>query len=239
MINKLKSHQYFKKVEELLFDIRDTQKENIYEAGQIIANSIMNDGILQSFGSGHSYAAAIEIADRAGGLIPSKVIRDPAQGEYERIEGVGEQLTTKLDIQENDCFVIISNSGRNPLVIELAEWVKKHNNKLIVVTSLDVSKGLTSRHSSGKNLYEYADVILDNRGEEGDAVIDIPELPVKVAATSSISAALLLQSAVLEAIEIMLEQNFEPPILMSANVDGGPEYNQRLREKYAHRIYRF
>jgi len=73
------------------------------------------------------------------------------------------------DLRPNDCFIIISNSGRNPLVVELADIVKKRGVKLIAVTSLDVSKKLTSRHSSGKNLYEFADVILDNRGVEGTA----------------------------------------------------------------------
>ncbi|WP_240829922.1 SIS domain-containing protein, partial [Listeria monocytogenes] len=41
---------------------------------KLVADSIMNDGIIQAFGSGHSYAAAIEVCGRAGGLIPSKVI---------------------------------------------------------------------------------------------------------------------------------------------------------------------
>src|SRR5699024_8496201 len=157
MVKSFRSKKYFEEINKLLNNLEETQQENIELAGSIISESIVNGGILQAFGSGHSYAAAIEISGRAGGLIPSKAIIDPAEGEYEKIEGVGIQLSKKIDIEKSDCFVIISNSGRNPLSIELAKWVKDHGNKLIVVTSLDASKKSNSRHSSGKKLYEYAD----------------------------------------------------------------------------------
>lgn len=229
---------YVKNVEDLIQDIKETQGSNIKRAAEIIAESIMNGGILQAFGSGHSYAAALEICGRAGGLIPSKIISENTEGFYEKIEGVGTALAKKIDVRENDCFVIISNSGRNPFGIELADWMKKKGNKIIVVTSLEVSKSMSSRHSSGKNLYEFADVVLDNRGVEGDSVMEIPGIPIKVCATSSISAALLLQSTIYEAILHMTSKGFIPPVYMSANVDGGPEFNNELETKYADRIFR-
>ena len=122
--------------------------------------------------------------------------------------------------------------------IEMAEWVKQHGNPLIVVTSLDVSKGMASRHGSGKKLYEFADVVLDNRGVEGDAVIEVPGLAVKVCGTSSVTAAVLLPSTVLAAIERMVQKGYTPPVYMGANVDGEPEFNEKLIKRYAHRIHR-
>ena len=234
----MSSDKFFNKVDELIADIKATQKKNISDAAAVIANSIMSGGIIQAFGSGHSYAAAIEIAGRAGGLIPAKVIEDKAKGQYEVIEGVGKKLMETADINPKDCFVIISNSGRNPLPIEIAQCAKEKSCKIIVVTSYEVSKKLTSRHSSGKKLYDFADVILDNRGTEGDSAIELPGLPVKVCATSSIAAALLLNCTVLEAIEIMLSKGYTPPIYMSENVDGGHEFNNKVKMKYANRIYR-
>lgn len=230
--------KYFKVVESLIKDIKETQKDNITKAAQIISESIMNGGIVHTFGSGHSYAAAIEVAGRAGGLIPSKAVQEPSRGQYEVIEGVGTKLMEDFDLRPNDCFIIISNSGRNPLPLEIADYVKKHGNKIIVVTSLDISKTMKSRHSSGKLLYEFADVVLDNRGVEGDAAIQLEGMQVKIGATSSIAAALLLNCAVLESIEMMLEKGYTPPVYMSANVDGGPEFNKKLTDKYADRLYR-
>ncbi len=229
---------YFDVIIDLMEEIRATQKDNIRSAAEIVAQSIMSGGILQAFGSGHSLAAAIEICGRAGGLIPTKFIEDSSRGIYETIEGVGTKLMEMSDFREQDCLVLISNSGRNPFSIEIADYAKKCGVKIIVVTSLEVSKTMTSRHSSGKKLYEFADVVLDNRVAEGDASIKLEGMPVKVCGTSSIAAALLLNSTILEAIEIMLSKGYVPPVFMSANVDGGPEFNKRLTDKYADRLRR-
>lgn len=231
-------NEYFKVIELLLNEIEATQGENITKAAHLIADTIMNGGILQAFGSGHSYAAAIEICGRAGGLIPSKVIKEPAMGNYEAIEGVGKLFVKRCDFRKEDVVIIISNSGRNPLPIEIALRVKEVGAKLIVVTSLEASKKLSCRHSDGKNLWQYADVILDNRVAFGDASIEVPGLPVKVCGTSSIAAAALLNASVLEAVKMMISKNFVPPVYMSANVDGGNEFNEKYLDKYSDRLNR-
>lgn len=228
---------FFDKARELTEELEKTQAESIHQAAKLVADSIMNDGIIQAFGSGHSYAAAIEVCGRAGGLIPSKVIMDPAGGYYESIEGVGSLLTHRLQAKPNDIFFLISNSGRNPMGIELAEWIKSQGCKLIVVTALDASQTAASRHSSGKLLYEFADVILDNRSVQGDAALELEGLEGKVCGTSSFSAVLLLQQTIYEAVELMLEKGYTPPVYRSANIDGGYEYNFAIEDKFADRIF--
>ncbi|EIA19966.1 SIS domain-containing protein [Listeria fleischmannii] len=230
---------FFDKARDLANVLEETQKDNIHEAASLVAEGIMNGGILQAFGSGHSYAAAIEICGRAGGLIPSKVIFDPAGGMYESIEGVGKLLTHRMQAKKNDIFFLISNSGRNPMSIELAEWVKNSGNKLVVVTALDASKASTSRHSSGKLLYEFGDVVLDNKSEFGDAALELPGLEGKVCGTSSFSAVLLLQQVIYEAVQMMIEKGYTPPVYRSANIDGGYEYNFALEDVYADRIFHY
>lgn len=230
---------FFDIIEKMIEDIKNTQGDNIKKAGELIADSIMKGGIIQSYGSGHSFAGAIEISHRAGGLMPTKAIKEPSMGKYETIEGVGSHFIKEVDIRENDCFVFISNSGRNPMPIEMAQYVKERGNKIIVVTNLQASKKLTSRHSSGKMLYEFADVILDNRGVDGDAAVEVEGMETKVCGTSSITTAILLQATVLHAIETMIERGYTPPVLMSQNVDGGPEFNERLQAKYRDRLLRF
>lgn len=234
----MKSQVYMDLMKNLVADLEKSQRENILKAGEIIAESIMNGGIMQTFGSGHSYANAIEIAGRAGGLIPAKAIVEPAMGDYERIEGVGEAFISKSDLRKEDCLVIISNSGRNPLIIEISEKAKEVGMKIIAVTSLEVSKQLTSRHSNGKMLYDYADVVLDNRGVYGDAAIEMEGLPIKTGPTSSISGAILLNCVVVEAIEKMIAKGYVPPVYMSENIDGGPEFNIELLAKYKDRLNR-
>ena len=231
-------NEYFKVIEELLKEVEATQSGNITIAGEMIAQSIMDGGILQAFGSGHSFAAAIEITNRAGGLIPAKAIKEPAGGMYETIEGVGNLFLKRSDIRKEDIVVLISNSGRNPLPIEIALKCREIGAKIIVVTSLESSKELSSKHSCGKNLWELGDVVLDNRVMKGDSTIEVPGLPVRVCGTSSVSAAVMLNAAVLEAIQIMLSKGYVPPVYMSQNVDGGAEFNERLTAKYADRLNR-
>jgi Uncharacterized protein containing SIS (Sugar ISomerase) phosphosugar binding domain len=230
-------NKYYVLIEELLKEVEETQAANVTAAAELVAESIMSGGILQAFGSGHSLAAAIEITGRAGGLIPSKCIKEPAQGAYEKIEGVGTLFCNKWDVRKEDVVVLISNSGRNPLGIELAIHAKKVGAKVIVVTSLEASKQLSCKHSGGKNLWEYADVILDNRVQFGDSSIEVPGLPVKVCGASSVSAAVMENAMILEAIEIMVAKGYTPPVFMSTNVDGGPEFNEKLTKQYFDRLH--
>ena len=229
--------EFFDKAEESMEKLKNTQGGNIHNAALLISESIRSGGILQAFGSGHSYAGAIEVCGRAGGLIPSKIIRDHSDGIFESVEGNAYYLMRQVDVRPEDVFIIISNSGRNPLSIEIAEYVKKKGCKVIVVTALDISKASASRHSSGKLLYEFADVVLDNQSGFGDAALEIEGLDSKVCGTSSFSTCLLLQQTIYEAIRDMVEKGFEPPVFKSANIDGGRKFNQILEERYADRIW--
>lgn len=228
---------YFEEAKRMTQLLEEKEAGHISQAAQLIAESIMNGGILQAFGSGHSYAAAIEICGRAGGLIPSKAINDPAGGAYERFEGVGSSLMHRVEIDKNDIFVLISNSGRNPMAIEIAQKIKEAGNKLIVLTALEVSKSSTSRHSSGKLLYEFADVVLDNHSVYGDSALTIEGLDTAVCGTSSFSGTLLLQQTIYEAIQLMVEAGYVPPVYKSANIDGGSEYNEAIEDQYANRLF--
>lgn len=230
--------EYVEVVDSLLETIELNEGSSMKEAGKIIGDAIMQGGILQAFGSGHSIASAMEAANRAGGLIPTKLINDPAEGMYEMVEGVGEQLVKYIEIKKEDAVIIISNSGRNPLGIEMAMHVKEVGAKLIVVTSLDSSKQLSSRHHSGKLLYQFADVVLDTHVPFGDASIKLPGLETKVSGTSSIASNALIQGSVLESLEYMVSKGYQPPIYISANVDGGREYNAKLEAKYEERMMR-
>lgn len=215
---------FFDECQKIMNLLEVQERKNISKAAEIVAEGIINGGVTQAFGSGHSYAGALEISGRAGGM-------------YEQFEGVGRMLGHKMMIQPNDVFFLISNSGRNPMSIELAEIIKAHGNKLIVVTALDISKKTTSRHSNGKLLYEYADVVLDNHSIEGDAALTVDGIDTKVCGTSSFAATLLLQQTMYQAFERMVELGFVPPVYKSANIDGGMEYNLEIEKRYADRIF--
>lgn len=231
-------NRYLKHIVNLIQNIDAHQGEHIDKASDLMAECLAGTGIIQAFGSGHSYGSAMEIVERAGGLIRAKMIKDPSLGIYETIEGVGSILMRKVDIRPEDVVIIISYSGRNPMVIEIAEVIKQKGAKIIAITSLSSSKNLKSRHSNGKMLYDYADVILDMMGVDGDAAMEVDALPAKVCPASSIAAAALIQATVLNTMEKLIKKGIEPEIRVSANLDGGLERSMKIQKKYEGRIFR-
>lgn len=223
-------------------EVFDGNADTLRAAGKRIADSIAKDGVLHTFGSGHSQILAAEIERRAGGLVPVSSINDPADGWPEQIVGYGARLFQRYayqyNVQPGDVVLVISNSGRNASPIEVAMEAKSAGLDVVVMTSLEMSKATTSRHPSGKKLYELGDYVLDNGGVPGDAAIDAPGFAYKVGPTSTTSGALLLNLLSMEIIEELIRIGATPPTYVSQNADGGAEHNEALAQKYRHRIRR-
>ena len=234
--------------------VTDTQQDAITAAATLLADSVANGGVAQVFGTGHSRSFAMEIAGRAGGLVPAnkisitdlaffgpKSIAEVMDPHLERDDTLAAQLLEVHNIQPQDVFVICSNSGGNGSTVELARLVTERGHKLIAVTSMDHTSKITSRHPSGKRLFEYADVVIDNCGAFGDAVLELPDAPDgspqgPILATSTVTSALIAQMMVTEACGLLIEAGKPVPVLISANIPGGDENNDRLRAAYADRI---
>ena len=110
-----------------------------------------------------------------------------------------------------------------------------------LTTAMDHTTKIVSRHSSGRLLYELADVVIDNGGVFGDATLKLPPVPDgrpsgAITATSSLTGALIAQMLVTEVCGLLLEAGQEVPILISANIPGGDVHNERLRQAYVGRV---
>jgi len=231
--------EYLDKIQHLIL-LLEKQMNTIEEVGTKIAECILDDGIIHVFGSGHSDMIAKEITSRAGGLVPVNKITDPTLGKAERIEGYAEVLLKdyekKFGLKDGEIFIVISNSGRNALPIEMCFEAQKRGLKTVAITSLTYSRKVSSRHSSGKKLYEIADYVIDNYVEFGDSLVEIPGTELKSGAGSTISGAILINMVMLTAIEKIVDRGGELPILKSGNMDNADEYNDRVRTKYYTRL---
>lgn len=230
--------------------VTETQPPNIAKAAALVADSFGQEGIVQVFGTGHSRSFAMELAGRAGGLVPVNAlsikdlvmfggtppdqILDPT---VERDPDLATRILSLADINPRDVFVIASNSGGNGSVVELARIVKDRGHSLVAITSLIHSRQITSRHPSGQKLYELADVVIDNGAPLGDAALRLPGGGA-IAAISSLTGVLIAQMLVAEVCGRLLQAGKEAPILISANVPGGDEHNQRLIDIYGKRVRR-
>lgn len=217
------------------------QKSKIQTAADWVANSLEAEGWIFTTGTGHSHLLAEEIFYRAGGFARVIPILDPALMLHEnaskstvteRIEGYAGKLLSEYRIGSADIFIINSNSGRNPVSIEMAQLAKAAGAKVICITNIKHSRAVSSRHSSGSKLYEVCDLYLDNFGELGDASIELIGLNTKVGATSTVIGAALLQAIMVQSAQKLLDRGRLPELFSSSNADDGEELNRVLTEKY-------
>src|SRR6478609_5498042 len=236
----------------------DARAGGLDAAIEILTTCITSGGVVQAFGSGHSQAFAMEIAGRAGGLIPTNnvTLRDLALygnrsadelsgSAMERDPTVAEELFGLYPLHPADAFVIASNSGVNGSIVGMALAAKAHGHPVIAVTSLQHTAAVTPKHPSGKRLSEIADVVLDNRAPYGDSTIDIAvddtdgsDQGVRVGAVSSLTAAFIAQLLTIGVTERIAASGTLPPVYISANIPEGDAHNNVLEARYGHRIKR-
>ncbi|MBG6237157.1 putative phosphosugar-binding protein [Mycetocola sp. CAN_C7] len=220
------------------------------DAIDLIIASLDAGGVVQAFGTGHSQAFAMEIAGRAGGLIPTNnlALRDvvlhgsrdvSALGgsALERDPSVVDELFTVSLINPADVFLIASNSGVNGSIVGVALRARELGHPVIAVTSLEHTNAVEPKHPSGKRLSEIADVVIDNRAPFGDTTLSLPG-GIGVGAISSITSAFIAQLLTIEVSRRISEAGAVPPLYISANIPGGDEHNIALEDLYRDRIRR-
>lgn len=213
-------------------------------AVDLMHDAIRAGGVLYAFGTGHSEAFAMEIAGRAGGLIPTKkvALRDLALvgdlpvaelrgASLERNPDIADQLFEIAKVGQHDVVLIASNSGVNGSIVGFALAAKRAGNPVIAVTSIDHTTKVQPKHGSGKRLKDIADVVIDNLAPYGDAAITVGA-DVPVGAVSSITAAFIAQVLTIGVTERFIAAGEIAPLYLSANIPGGDEHNVALEERY-------
>mgnify|MGYP003873261029 CR=1 FL=1 len=237
--------KYFDGVISLLNRVRETQRDKILEAAKLVKEALKKDKLIHVYGTGHSQVLAIEVFYRAGGFVPVNAILDLGSSVYggamkstgvERLQGYAKILLDYYDIGQDDVLIVVSNSGRNALPIEMAMGARERGAKVIAITSIEFSSKFPSRHPSGKRLYDVADIVIDNHVPPGDALLEVEGIKTKIAPVSTIVNSAILHSIMAEAAKMLVDEGIEPPIWLSANVPGGDEYNKKYLEKYKYRI---
>jgi uncharacterized phosphosugar-binding protein len=222
-------YEYINGLQAILERIKQEQVESIRQAGLLAADAISRGGIIHAFGTGHSHIIAEEVFFRAGGIAAINPILDERlvflkgaleSTRAERESGLAKTLIEGEDVQETDIAIIISNSGRNAAPVEMALEMKRRGVRVIAITNLEQSRSAASRHSSGKKLYELADVTIDNCVPAGDALVSLDGLNSKTGASSTVAGAAIVHSIVIEALNELLKRGEQAPVLPSANVQG-------------------
>lgn len=229
--------EYITKLQTLLERIKVEQASPIAEAGSLVANSLLADGVIHTFGTGHSHLIADEAFFRAGGIAAINPILDERlvflkgaleSTRAERVPGFARTLLDKEQVAQQDVAILISNSGRNNVPVEMALELKARGVKVIAITSVEQSRSSVPLHASGKRLFEIADITIDNCVPPGDALLTIKGLNSRIGPSSTVAGATIINSIVIEAVNETLRRGGDVPVLPSANLDGVTQ--ERLKE---------
>lgn len=241
----VKHLEFYQKVQDQMKQQFFEEEKTIEQASVYCADTIMKKRLIHVYGCGHSQMFAMEVFYRAGGLVPVNALLMPHVALFpkaklstfeERIEGYSQELLELVDTSEDDTMIIVSVSGRNASVIDMALAAHEKGMKVVVLTSKRFSGSVASRHSSGKKLGDIADVVIDIKCEAGDACLSMPELKTKFTGTSTLLGMLVMDCIMSRTIERCVEQGYQPPVYISSNLDGGDEINREFIQAYCDKI---
>ena len=245
----ISSREYLRLAYEKIDQVANTQADSLAAASRAIEACIRADGVVQAFGTGHSAGLAMEVAGRAGGLIATNLLSlqdtiiyggaavDSLHWLSEREPEKAVEVLALTEVRPQDLFVIISNSGANGSIVEMATIAKEGGHTVIAITSLEHSRQVASGHPSGKKLYELADIAIDNSAPFGDAAFALPDGST-AGAISSLTTIVAVQMIMADVVAAFTTDGTAAPVFLSANVPGGDSHNESLVAHYGRRIRR-
>ena len=225
----------------------DEQGENIQQAASMMADAIEADKLINVYGGGgHTTLVMGEMFFRAGGLSNINPIMETGISvfnqalkylELERCENFGRSVMKYYDLQKDDLLIIFHNIGINAATIDAAMEAKENGVKIIAVSSSywqnEMPEDHFIRHSSKKNLFDLADVCIDDYNPVGDSIINIPGFDTPITPVSNVVDFTIAHLLEIECIRICVEERgITPPVWCSANEPGGDEKNAVYLKKY-------
>ena len=228
---------YLKAITEILGRIESEETAKLSAAAEAVAETICRDGIIHTFGCGHSHLPTLDTFYRAGGLACTSPILDEdlmlhngaaKSSRMEKMSGIAAEAFRRACVDpKKDLLVVISASGKNAAPVEMCECAKAADVKLVTISS-------SAYVEHGAKLLALGDIAIDCKVPYGDAVIDVGE--AKMGGLSTYASLFILNSILIEGAKKALAKGVPPPIYTSGNVTGGTAKNVALEERYFGRI---
>jgi uncharacterized phosphosugar-binding protein len=242
------AQQWLTNVRAIMDDIEHTQMENIHRAAEVMANSIEAGRWVHTFGCGHATLPVEEMYPRIGGFVGfHPIIELPLSfftritGEMgvhqflflERVEGYGVEIMKGYNFDPRDTMWLFSHSGINNVNIDIAIEARKKGMKVIAYGSAAAAKGKQTRHSSGKTIFDVADLVVDTCAPAEDASVVLKDHKDKVGPVSTMAFITTVWMTVTTVAEILAERGVKLFIHASHNVPGDTTARDRLEEALA------
>jgi uncharacterized phosphosugar-binding protein len=240
--------QWLDNARNVMSKIEDTQMENIQKAAHVMADSIEAGRWVHTFGCGHATIPIEEMYPRIGGFVGfhpmvelpltffTRITGEMGVHQFvflERVEGYGVEIMKGYNFDPRDTMWVFSHSGINNVNIDVALEAKKKGMKVIAYGSAAAAKGKQTRHSSGKTIFDIADIVVDSCAPIEDATVPIKNHQDKLGPVSTMAFVTCVWMTVITVAEILVERGFKLHIHPSHNVPGDTTAKQRLEEALA------
>jgi uncharacterized phosphosugar-binding protein len=237
--------QWLKNAKDVMDAIESSQMANIQKAAMIMANTIEKERWVHTFGCGHATLPIEEMYPRIGGFVGfhpmielpltffTNVVGGMSVQQFvflERVEGYGNEIMKGWNFDANDCMWIFSHTGINAVNIDVALEARSKGMKVIVYGSAAEAKGKKTRHSSGKTLFELADIVVDTCVPANDASVPLKDHIDKVGPVSTMGFITTVWMTVTTVAEILEERGVKLYIHPSHNIPGDTTAHDRLDE---------
>jgi len=230
-----------------MVDVVESQADQINQAADWFAESILAQRMVHLFGAGHSRILVEEMWPRYGsfpGFNPivelsltfhNGVVGANGQRQAMFLEtqtGLAERILRNFDLSPQDSAMVISSSGGNTVPIEMAEQFQKRGVKVVAIVSLAHSQKSVSKHPGGRMLTDCADLVLDTGAPVGDAMVHIPGLDTPVAPGSTVGGCMLVNAIKAEVAARLTAAGAPPKVLTAGNVVGADRAKELFESAY-------
>ncbi|GAB3883424.1 sugar isomerase domain-containing protein [Terrabacter terrigena] len=226
---------YQQLLREVLDEALAEEREAVRAAADVLVHTFQAGGLLYIFGSGHSHMFAEEAFYRAGGAVQvCPVLKPPymlhagavRSTRLERESGHAEEVLAGYRFDPaRDCMLVVSNSGVNPLPVEVAQTVKSLGLPVLAITSRRYADSVAR---SGPRLHDVVDVVIDNHCPPGDALVSLDEALPATGPASTVVGLALLNTLIVEACALQLQRGGRPQVFLSANMPGARDHNEAV-----------
>lgn len=237
------AQSYIDAVRSQLDAVVGTQMAAIEAAAALCHRAVAGDGMIWLSGTGHSGLLAIEGHHRAGGLACVAPIIGPGLSMHERADlgtrlerlpGYAPIVVDQYPLRAGDALIVFSNSGVNAVPVEAAMRGKELGLGVVVVLAAAYATTLEPR-VHGKKLADIADVVIDNGGPPGDALVPVGNDGLRTGPGSTVTGAMILNAVLTEVVARIVASGEAPPVFISSNMPGSTEHNAGLVARYRDR----
>jgi uncharacterized phosphosugar-binding protein len=223
--------------------IESTQMEQIKKVAGVMADCLQSGHLVHTFGCGHANLPIEEMYPRIGGFVGfhplcelpltffTHIVGEMGINQFlwlERAEGYGKAIMSSWNFNKNDLLWIFSHTGINAVNIEVALEAQKRGMKVIAYGSAGDTGNKPSRHSSGKNLFQVADYVVDSCCPLQDASVDLKNHQDKIGPLSTMAFVTTVWMTMCTVAEILADRGVHLYIHPSHNVPGDTTAHERL-----------